>query len=99
MRRLSTDRAQWRQAEVDPESVAVPNRCSKRVTPHRPRERSPVSWKCGMSFSPSFSINWLKSKQGQPQIFAANCRLLTIVPETDYRFPRNMVCLYRLHFL
>src|SRR5260370_684832 len=72
MRRLSKGRAQWRQDAVDRESAAVP----KRVTPHLPREGPSVFWKCGMSFSPSFSSSWFKSTKGQPQIFAVKRRLL-----------------------
>src|SRR5436190_1549631 len=72
MRRSSKGRARWRQDAVDLERAPVP----KRVTPHLPREGRPVFWKCGMSFSPSFSSRWLKSTKGQPQIFAARRRLL-----------------------
>jgi hypothetical protein len=38
---------------VDHESVAVLSRRSKRVTHLLPQKGRPVSWKCGMSFSPS----------------------------------------------
>src|SRR4030095_7536483 len=66
-RRLSKGRAQWRGDVGNHESAAVLNHYPNRMTPQLPREARPVSWKYGMSFSPSSSTRWPKSIKGQPQ--------------------------------